>query len=317
MSQIPLFPEMPKELIDEIVDKYGASEADMRRIAELGGVDYDDPESDFTEDTFDDEIFDEDDPNITLNLLVKGFLHIAAHTLISDMLDMYRHLLEDRSEFVYFVKNDYPEVREMLYLGLKALINDYDIDAVNSLGAHYYLGDIVEQDYNCARELYEAAADEGNIQSMINLGYIWEYGRCGTVDVAKAYQLFALAASLSGSSEALYKLGDMYSRGKNVERNLKTAYRLWSASLDNAETSMERAQPEVRIGMLLLDKTDSELAGTSMNALRALDLLNDAEIGLRIEIKQGATYYKDRLDETIAAQARARDLLEHEVTVLM
>ena len=50
---------------------------------------------------------------------------------------------------------------------------------MNDLGALYYMGDLVEQDYAKAAELYEMAADAGCFQSIINLGYIYEYGRTG------------------------------------------------------------------------------------------------------------------------------------------
>lgn len=59
---------------------------------------------------------------------------------------------------------------------------------MNDLGALYYMGDLVEQDYAKAAELYEMAADAGCFQSIINLGYIYEYGRTGKPDHTKAYQ---------------------------------------------------------------------------------------------------------------------------------
>ena len=39
---------------------------------------------------------------------------------------------------------------------------------MNDLGALYYMGDLVEQDYAKAAELYEMAADAGCFQSIIN-----------------------------------------------------------------------------------------------------------------------------------------------------
>ena len=78
---------------------------------------------------------------------------------------------------------------------------------MNDLGALYYMGDLVEQDYAKAAELYEMAADAGCFQSIINLGYIYEYGRTGKPDHTKAYQWYSLAAALAPSSEAVYKLG--------------------------------------------------------------------------------------------------------------
>ncbi|WP_293844504.1 hypothetical protein [uncultured Parolsenella sp.] len=76
------------------------------------------------------------------------------------------------------------------------------------------------------------AMSHGCYRSIINLGYIWEYGHTGERDYQKACQYFALAAALTDSSEAAYKLGDMYSRGKFVERDMAKAYQLWSRCLN-------------------------------------------------------------------------------------
>ncbi|MEE1373001.1 MAG: hypothetical protein U0J93_06445 [Parolsenella sp.] len=101
------------------------------------------------------------------------------------------------------------------------------------------------------------AMNHGCYQSIINLGYIWEYGRTGERDYQEAYQCYALAAALADSGEAAYKLGDMYSRGKFVERDMAKAYQLWSRSLDLAEDIVEIAQPAIRIAQLLLPRTAS------------------------------------------------------------
>lgn len=44
--------------------------------------------------------------------------------------------------------------------------------------------------------------------------------------VFDGYQYYALAAALADSSEAAYKLVDMCSRGKFVERDMAKAYQL-------------------------------------------------------------------------------------------
>ena len=46
--------------------------------------------------------------------------------------------------------------------------------------------------------------------------------------------------------------------------------------------------------------------------LRALHLFQVAEIGLRLDIADGQTYYRRRLQEAIEGQERARALLEEE-----
>lgn len=204
---------------------------------------------------------------------------------------------------------DSDDVSELLVLGYKIGISRGDAACMNDLGALYYMGDLVEQDYVKAAELYEMAMNHDCYQSIINLGYIWEYGRTGERDYQKAYQYYALAAALADSSEAAYKLGDMYSRGKFVERDMAKAYQLWSRSLDLAEDIVEIAQPAIRIARLLLSE-DCESAGVKCEPMRALQLFQQAEIGLRIDIDNGQTYYRKRLEEAIEGQERARAIID-------
>lgn len=201
-------------------------------------------------------------------------------------------------------------VIDALVLGYKMGIATGDADCMNDLGALYYMGEIVPQDYDRAAELYTMAADNGCYQSIINLGYIYEYGRTGTPDPQAAYRCYALAAALAPSSEALYKLGDMYSRGKAVPRNVRCAHDLWERSLEQSTTVVETAQPAIRIAQLLVGP-DRELAGLEPDPLRALSLFQQAEVGLRIDIANGASYYRKRLQQAIDGQQQARDLMDH------
>ena len=178
---------------------------------------------------------------------------------------------------------------------------------MNARGAHYYLGDFFEQDFAKAKELYQMAVDHGNLQSLISLGYIYEYGRTGKPDFQKAYECYSLAPSF----EAAYKLGDMYAHGKAVERDMRRAHMLWERSLKLSQGVVERAQPAVRIAQLLVDP-ECERWGIDPNPLRALKLFQDAEVGLRIDIADEQHYHKRRLREAIEGQEVARALLEEE-----
>ena len=201
-------------------------------------------------------------------------------------------------------------VVELLVLGYKMGISADSAACMNDLGALYYMGELVEQDYARAAELYEMAATHGCYQSVINLGYIHEYGRTGERDLAKAYRCYALAAVLTPSSEAAYKLGDMYSSGVGGKTDLHAAMTLWEHSLELAGTIVEVAQPAFRIARVLID-ADAAAAGIELDPLRALSLFQQAEIGLRIDITQnGMTYYEKRLQEAIEGQQRARELVE-------
>lgn len=196
------------------------------------------------------------------------------------------------------------DIVRVLILGYKFGIAEKNGGSANDLGALYYMGNLVEQDYVKAAVLYELAIQWGCNQSIINIGYIYEYGRIDEPDYTKAYEYYALAAALTQMSEALYKLGDMYSRGRSVEKNLATAVQLWRRSYEKAETPMEVAQPAIRLAPLYLDGSEElELEADPMYALR---LFQQVEIGLRLDIKQGATYYEKRLRQAIEGQDKAR-----------
>lgn len=207
-------------------------------------------------------------------------------------------------------------VAEVLVLGYKLGISADSGACMNDLGALYYMGELVEQDYARAAELYEMAMAHGCYQSIVNLGYIYEYGRTGEKDLGKAYRYYALAAALAPSSEAVYKLGDMYSRGVTGERDVMKAKALWERSLELAQGLAEFAQPAIRIAKLLID-AEAVAQGVKRDPLRALHLFQQAEIGLRIDITEnGMTYYRRRLEEAIEGQERARALVELDDAVL-
>lgn len=216
----------------------------------------------------------------------------------------------------FIVSNAYvaPEMVEVLVIGYKAGIADGSVACMNDLGTYYYMGDLADQDYEAAAELYDMASERGSAQSTINLGYIYEYGRVGEPDYDAAYHLYALAAALAVApgerAEALYKLGDMYSRGRSVEHDLRRASALWERSLAVADDLVVSAQPSIRLARLLFDDEAVEL-GVAPDPFSALRLFQQAEMGLRIDIgENGLTYYYRRLAEAIEGQQRARDMLD-------
>lgn len=89
------------------------------------------------------------------------------------------------------------------------------------LGGLYY----GNRQFDLALKYYELAEQEGGIW-LNGLGYIWYYGRTGTVDYEKAFDYFSRTASLPDTGdiqvslwkeEAMYKLADMYKNGYYVE----------------------------------------------------------------------------------------------------
>lgn len=201
-----------------------------------------------------------------------------------------------------------PTFCRLVLLGLEYGVACSDGACANWLGAMYYMGDAVEQDYVRAKELYELAEAKGVAQAMINLGYIYEYGRAGEPDHVKAFMQYAKVAAMCDAPEALYKLGDMYSRAKVVRRDLRAAHALYEKSLRLADGIEMRAQAAIRIAKLISDRGNAEW-GIPYDPMRALELYQLAERGLRIDIAHGQTYYKKRLQEALDGQDRMRELL--------
>ena len=203
-----------------------------------------------------------------------------------------------------------PEFARLVKLGLEYGVADGSGACANYLGAAYYVGSFVEQDYASAKELYEIAESRGIVQAMVNLGYIYEYGRVGIPNHEKAYRQYAKAAALSDSYEALYKLGDMYSRGTVDGQDMNIAYYLYERSLEVAgDDFVAAAQPAIRIAQIIVEPDCAEL-GIAYNPMRALELFQLAERGLRVDIAMGGVYYQKRLQEAMEGQKRARALVE-------
>ncbi len=222
----------------------------------------------------------------------------------------FERVLEEEYERTYaWYRN--PTFSRLVLLGLNYGAACEDGACANWLGALYYSGDLVEQDYVKAKELYELAESKGVVQAIINLGYIYEYGRTGTPDHVKAFMQYAKAAALFDAPEALYKLGDMYSRGKVVKRDLCAAYYLYEKCLRFANEITMQAQAAIRIARLISNKENASL-GIPFNLERALELYQLAERGLRVDIAQGQAYYEKRLQEALDGQERVRNMLPYQ-----
>lgn len=200
-------------------------------------------------------------------------------------------------------------VKEVVELGFKYYIARGLSGSACDLGALYYSGLIFEQDYAKAKELFEMAVDMGNSKALINLGYIYEYGRLGKPDPKKAFEMYARSAALIGNYEALYKFGDMYSKGMAVKKDMRAAVSLWAKSYDASESSLEKGHSAFRLAKVILTDEADDL-GLGYDPLIALNFFQEAEFSFRIEIKNGATYYQKSLEEAIEGQKKARELLD-------
>ena len=83
-----------------------------------------------------------------------------------------------------------------------------------ALGGEYY----GMKKYDLALKYYGMAAEYGNEFALMGLGYIWYYGRTGTVDYEKAFNCFF---KVKNDINAKYKIADMYKNGYYVEKDEK------------------------------------------------------------------------------------------------
>lgn len=232
---------------------------------------------------------------------------LASLTLNADA-DTFVNALGDDTDLARMCRES-DDTRRVVLLSLHVGVALGDAACANYLGALYYMGGVVGRDYARAKELYELADSKGLVQGMINLGYVYEYGRVGEPDYMRAYTQYAKAAAIAGHFEALYKLGDMYARGRLGKPDLRVALALYDRSLSEAEGLVAQAQPAFRIAELFSDSGNAN-AGIPYDPMGALGLYQLAERGLRIDIAHGQTYYRDRLQKAIEGQERMRELLD-------
>ena len=80
------------------------------------------------------------------------------------------------------------------------------------LGAVYY----ENQFFDLALKYYEMAAERDYEPALLGLGYIWYYGRTGTVDYKKAFEYYS---KTEHNVIAQYKIADMYKNGLYVPQD--------------------------------------------------------------------------------------------------
>lgn len=161
-----------------------------------------------------------------------------------------------------------------------------------------------DEDYAKAVALYELGADRGDVQSSVNLGYIYYYGRGTDEDYVRAYECFARAALLEDHPEALWKLGDLYAAGKGVPQSDRMAWELYSKAYEKTDGSALRCRAAHHMADYLLKGIDGFL---DPDPERALALYTEAELYYYAVIDAGLSYYSRQLDQAIEGQSAARE----------
>lgn len=114
------------------------------------------------------------------------------------------------------------------------------VDAQYELGTIYDLAQIVPQDYKQAVYWYKKAAEQGDADAQSNLGIMYRQGLGVPQDYSQALRWYKKAAE-QGQVNAQYNLGLMYSKGLGVPKDYSKAYAFFSALVAYGDkSSIER-----------------------------------------------------------------------------
>ncbi|MFI3142206.1 MAG: tetratricopeptide repeat protein [Clostridia bacterium] len=166
-----------------------------------------------------------------------------------------------------------------------------DTVACNNLGAIYYSGIFVKQDFSKAVELYTKASELGDSQAMCNLGYCFYYGRDIKVDYEKAFECFLLA-SLNDNANAMYKLGDMYLDEKHLTKNEKMAFSLYKKAYEAYYDDPNHFDADIayRIAKCLFYGV-----GTKKDIFQAFEYIQTSEYYYYLKLKDGTDPFAEKL----------------------
>ena len=204
-----------------------------------------------------------------------------------------------------------PEFGRVLVLGLRWCVDVWEnVDAARWLGFLHQIGRFVEEDAWEAARLYRFCESKGDRQSMINLGYLYEYGYLGEPDYEASFKQFAKVMALGDFPEAIYKVGDAYSRAHVVEKDLRTAYKLYKKCYESWGNLIGvKANAAFRLAGLVINPDNKEW-DIPYDPVLALHYYQIAEIGLRIEVVNDSPWYAPRLKQAVEGQERARILMD-------
>ena len=201
------------------------------------------------------------------------------YELESDIEDGNVYKMVEWASFYYY---NHPEMiddelsEQMVKYYEEGVDEGISLAALN-LGAMYYSGVFIEQDFKKAVELYMIAAESDDehiaVRALCNLGYCHYYGRDIPVDYEKAFNFFMQGSVLYNDANCLYKLGDMYRHGNFVNKDNKTALKLYKQAYYNFNGENDcLADVCTRLGEFYLFGIETE-----KNLVEAIKMLSQAE----------------------------------------
>ncbi|MDO5122026.1 MAG: tetratricopeptide repeat protein [Erysipelotrichaceae bacterium] len=225
----------------------------------------------------------------------------------ADVLDFPNNI------FAYMKKDPMPPmVRELVEgIYLQGIRKGNGMAACN-LGALYYTGQIGEQSYQKAMELYEFAADTGDVQAIENLGYCYYYGRNCEVDYQKAYNCFAKGA-FQGRIISLYKIGDMYKNGYYLTEDPAAAFNIYSRCIDMINADPESNKNSAADVYVRYAECYLYGIGCDLDTLKALFWAQRAEYEFRVKEDAGEPFAREGIEWAVKLIADCRHILDGDI----
>ena len=146
-------------------------------------------------------------------------------------------LSQEQKDHCPLCRAEYPESEEEGIEQLRPWVEKGKAWAQSLLGDRYRNGVGVDQSYQQARELYELAANQGDVGAQYNLGVMYNEGQGVNQSYERAVEYYE-AAARQGEAEAQFNLGALYENGQGVEQSYETA-RKWF--MKSAEQGVENA----------------------------------------------------------------------------
>lgn len=159
----------------------------------------------------------------SFEILKISFLKKIIHNMNKPQIQQYfkeiYHLL--------FIERDFDEKyfhkHEIELFQILNFINKSEISSIlHSVGKLYYDGEIIQQDFQKAKEYFEISSEMNNLDAFFNLGILYTYGRGVPQDYEKAIKYYEIAAKHNHYT-AINDLGALYLFGFGVEKNYQKA----------------------------------------------------------------------------------------------
>lgn len=134
-----------------------------------------------------------------------------------------------------------------------------------NLADMYFRGRGADQDLLLAAKWYSRAAEQGHAQAQFTLAALYLIGAGVPKNNQKAAYWFERAAA-QGHAEAQKELGNMYGAGQGVPKDLVSAYKWLVLSRANAQSGKTRANASLSLQRLAANMTPAQISQAQRQA---------------------------------------------------